>query len=284
MATSPGTHGDRQSAMATAPHGRGDRTRPMATAQRLSRPLGGHRPRKHGKISPSSVAMRVQRSPSRVTGRHRPTDRSPCHATGRHHPTEQSPCHATGRHHPTARSPCQATSRHHPTDRSPYGATGRHHPTERSAEAPHADSARRRGGHRAASRPDRVAGCVECRHCRRSADRSSARMGGSAPRAGSPGPEICVHSRWTSSRQVGHTADACPVSKFTPACPEIHSDAPRAPHFAHSLMHRLGLTDRSAEPNFASQGSPGSGPSAASGEGGRTARRPGTCRSQTSGG
>jgi bacteriocin biosynthesis cyclodehydratase domain-containing protein len=80
-------------------------------------------------------------------------------------------------------------------------------------------------------------------------------------------------------RHVERTADACPVSKFTPACREIHKDAPCAPHVAHSLMHRAGLTAQVATLNFASQGVPGAGARVTSGEGGRTTRRPGTCPS-----
>jgi hypothetical protein len=69
-------------------------------------------------------------------------------------------------------------------------------------------------------------------------------------------------------RHVVRTADACPVSKFTPACPEIHKDAPRAPHAVHSVMHRAGLTALVTAPNFASQGSPGKGRALLLGKGG----------------
>lgn len=82
------------------------------------------------------------------------------------------------------------------------------------------------------------------------------------------GREFCIHSEWTPLRHVYRTADACPARKFTPACREIHKDAPGAPHAAHSLMHRPGLTALVTAPNFASQGSPGKGRASLLGKGG----------------
>src|SRR5262249_44865111 len=85
-------------------------------------------------------------------------------------------------------------------------------------------------------------------------------------------PVIFIHRQWTASSLVQPGANGPAISNFTARRARFHKDTPPSPHVVHIVIHRAVLTARKAGPTFARQQSPGSGPRAASGEGGRTGR------------